>query len=206
MKKRNLLMAVLLLLLLTACGQQKHAVGAIEQKTKDPPVPSEAAELKEEAVPTAAQPDRPETADLKFVLEGVEETVPAVLYLGQGYSIYIPDKGWRLDDRERDDSVLEVTWESTHRDDVELQVLELGNRTLAEAQAFVKAEEDDFRFQEDQQGGLLGTDERDREIMEVRFHSGEHGMYAVVYIYPEKAAEEFGTRLSVMADTFALTD
>jgi len=214
MKKYRLMAAMLALFLLTACGQSRPA-GTAEQKAETPPAVSENTETPPPPAPETAEkpvvqaaaslPDRPETATQEFTVEGLPETVPVTLYAGEGWSVYIPDEGWRLDDRERDDGVFQTVWESTVNDDAELWVLELGQRTLAEGQDWLRREENDFALQEDKQGGLFGTDREDRELMEVRFHEGGGNLYAVVWTYPETAAEGFGTRLGVMADSFQIT-
>lgn len=41
-----------------------------------------------------AAPDRPATASLTFSVEGMEESVPATLFAGEGYSLYLPDGQW----------------------------------------------------------------------------------------------------------------
>ena len=100
----------------------------------------------------------------------------------------------------------EESWESVLNDDVELTVLHLGERTLEQAQDWVRAEEDDYQLVEDKQGGLGGTDTEELEMLEVRFHPSGSGMYAVLYKCPMEAIEGFGTRLSVMADTFQVME
>ena len=192
----------LLLLALSGCGQKAQT---------PPPAPeTPVAETQTETPdgdrnPTAAELGREEKTNLAFTVEGETELVPVTLYIGQGYSIYIPDEGWRLE-KWVDDGIPEDVWESVINDDVELTVLHLGEKTLAEAQAWVKAEEDDYQLVEDKQGGLGGTDEKDREMLEVRFHTSGSTMYAVLYKYPMEAAEGFGTRLGVMADTFQVME
>ena len=192
----------LLLLALSGCGQKAQT---------PPPAPeTPVAETQTETPdgdrnPTAAELGREEKTNLAFTVEGETELVPVTLYIGQGYSIYIPDEGWRLE-KWVDDGIPEDVWESVINDDVELTVLHLGEKTLAEAQAWVKAEEDDYQLVEDKQGGLGGTDEKAREMLEVRFHTSGSTMYAVLYKYPMEAAEGFGARLGVMADTFQIME
>lgn len=206
MKKRHLIVALLLALSLTGCG------GQTAPTTQTTPTPQEAAPQEEPAAstsgdrnPTAAELGREERMDMVFSVEGEAEVIPATLYIGQGYSIYIPDEGWRLE-KDMDDGIPEDTWESTVNGDVELRVLHLGERTLEQAKAWVTAAEDDYRLIEDKQGGLGGTDEEDREMMEVRFYPSGSQMYAVLYEYPMEAAEGFGARLEQMAGTFELME
>lgn len=202
MRRMSLILTGLLFLALSGCGQKAQT---------PPPAPeTPVAETQTETPdgdrnPTAAELGREEKTNLAFTVEGETELVPVTLYIGQGYSIYIPSEGWRLE-KWVDDGIPEDVWESVINDDVELTVLHLGEKTLAEAQAWVKAEEDDYQLVEDKQGGLGGTDEKDREMLEVRFHTSGSTMYAVLYKYPMEAAEGFGTRLGVMADTFQVME
>ena len=206
---KKLILILTLLLALTGCGQKTSPVvpdvpptapetaapETAAPETTAPAVPAE------DRNPTAAELGREEKKDLVFMVEGTEEAVPATLYIGQGYSIYIPDEGWRLE-KDVDDGIPEDTWESTVNHDVELRVLHLGEKTLEQAQEWVTAEEDDYRLIEDKQGNLGGTDEEDREVMEVRFYPSGSQMYAVLYEYPMEAAEGFGARLGQIAETF----
>ena len=204
MKRMSFILITLLIFALSGCGQ-KTASDVQTSATSDVPETAAPAAPAGDRNPTAAELGREEQKDLVFMVEGMEETVPATLYVGQGYSIYIPNEGWRLE-KDVDDGSPEDTWESIVNDDVELTVLHLGEKTLAEAQAWVKAEEDDYQLVEDKQGGLGGTDVQDREVLEVRFHPSGSTMYAVLYKYPMEAAEGFGTRLGVMADTFQVME
>lgn len=203
MKKMIFLLA--LLLALTGCGQ-KPATPPPAAETPAAEAPAETPTLSAgDRNPTAAELGREEKTELAFTVEGETELVPATLYIGQGYSIYIPDEGWRLE-KWVDDGIPEDTWESIVNDDVELTVLHLGEKTLEEAQTWVKAEEDDYQLVEDKQGGLGGTDAGDREMLEVRFHPSGSSMYAVLYKYPMEAAEGFGIRLGQIANTFQLME
>ena len=209
MKKLILLLG--LLLALSGCGQKTAAPATPTAPDVQTSATSDVTETTapvaptEDRNPTAAELGREEKKDLVFMVEGTEETVPVTLYIGQGYSIYIPDEGWRLE-KDVEDGIPEEKWESTVNHDVELRVLYLGEKTLEQAQEWVTAEEDDYRLIEDKQGNLGGTDEKDREVMEVRFHPSGSQMYAVLYEYPMEAAEGFGARLGQIAETFEVME
>lgn len=202
MKKHHLAIALLLALTLTGCGRQTAA-----PTTQTAPTPQEESSVETAADrnPTAAELGREERMDMAFSVEGETEMVPATLYIGQGYSLYIPDEGWRLE-QDMDDGIPEDTWESTVNHDVELRILHLGEKTLEQAKAWVTAAEDDYCLIEDKQGGMGGTDEEDREMMEVRFYPSGTQMYAVLYEYPMEAAEGFGARLAQIAGTFEVME
>ena len=196
MKKPILILT--LLLALSGCGQTDSPAAP---ETAAPSTVPETAAPAGDRNPTAEELGRADKKDLTIMVEGTEEAVPATLYIGQGYSIYIPDEDWRLE-KDVDDGIPEEKWESTVNDDVELRVLHLGEKTLEEAKAWVTAEENDYRLIEDKQGGLGGTDEKDREMLEVRFYPSGSQMYAVLYEYPMEAAEGFGARLGQIAESF----
>lgn len=189
------MLALTMVFSLSACGSgprvepEAPAVSNQEPGTNQPP---------------ADQGDGVQTTELVYSPEGEETTVPAALYTGDGYTIAIPTEGWRQES-DLDDGMQEETWESLVNEDVELHVLHLGERDLKAAQTWVIADKEDFQLVEDKQGGLGGSDPIDHEILEVRFHEGQGGMYALMYQYPEDAAEGFGALLSVMADSFTVT-
>ena len=80
MKRMNLLVVLLMLVLLSACGQTGTPL-------KDPV----------NQMPAAEELGIPATAELKYVADGEVKTASSTLYRGEGYSIYIPDEGWRRD-------------------------------------------------------------------------------------------------------------
>lgn len=204
---KKLFLCLLLTLSLTACGPSGASGAAPGGQTEPVETGAEPTESAQTAVtdgdrnPTAEELGRPEATDLTFFVEGQEETMPATLYIGQGYSLYIPTEGWN---REvfTENGVPADSWESTDSDRAELRILHLGQRSLEDCRNWVIQELSDYVISEDQQGGLYGEDTEEGMVMDVRFHEGGGNVYAVTWTYPMEAAEGFGTRLSVLADTF----
>lgn len=137
--------------------------------------------------------------ELTFYVEGMEERAMATLYAGDGYSLYIFDENWvyYLDDGQ-------PVWESRFNPDVKLSVIHLKDMPLSAAQQWVQSRFEGFNLIEDNRGGLGGTN-AEGIMADVRLISSEDDVYALCCVYPLEAAEGFGTRLAVMADTFALT-
>lgn len=86
---KKLWIVLLSLFLLTGCGQ----------KPETPVPPSDPSPTQQEPnePPASTEPETParaEQVDLTFFVEGEEEALPATLYVGDGYSLYIPDEDW----------------------------------------------------------------------------------------------------------------
>lgn len=208
MKRWSWIWAVVLLCTLTGCGRKAETPSpAPEKPVTEAPAAETPVETPpaEDRNPTAAELGREEKTDLMFLVEGMEEAVPATLYLGQGYSIYIPDEGWRLE-KDTDDGIPEDTWESTVNGDVELTVSHYSGKTWAEARdAFVR--DKDYVF-EDLMGGELGDPltgmDEDGDYMSFMVAEGADAVYVISWEYPAEAAEGFGARLGRIADTFEI--
>ena len=213
MKKLLLTCALALTLALTACGQTQTPApekpvnaGQAVQETEKPQTG-----VPEDRNPTAAELDREETAELTMSVEGTEEKIPATLSIRQGYSIYIPDEGWKLEtDHDDDGAAWEDQWESTVNDDVELAVRCYAGVTAAEAKERFVRDEDDYVF-EDLLGGdlgdpLTGTDPEDGDALSFMAAEKDGNTYVVYWKYPAEAAEGFGARLPVIAETFRLME
>lgn len=192
---KKLLPLLLSLLLLTGCGPAAPAPTDPAASAPEDPASSAAVSA------GAEETDRPMTTELVFLLEGEEETVSAALYTGSGYSLYIPTEGWQYE-QDSEEGIPVDEWKSLDQDEAQLRVYSLGDRTLAQAQEWIRTEEDDYQLLEDRQGGLFGEDAEDQELLEVTFVQADGAIYAVARTYPTEAAEGFGVRLSVMADTF----
>ena len=205
--KRVILTCALLALLLTGCGAKGTNGDPAAQS--QPPAAEPAAPADGQS--PAAEPHRAERTVLEISVEGETEEVPAVLFAGQGYSLYIPEEGWRHE-KDMDDGVAEDIWESTVNDEVELEVRRYPAR-LNESLAEVKADftrDRDYVF-EDLMGGdlgdpLTGMDEDGDFLSFMAAQSGDGTVYVISWEYPAEAAEGFGTRLALIANTFQLTE
>ena len=152
-----------------------------------------------------------EKKDLTFRVEGETEVLPATRYAGAGYVIYIPDEGWRFE-REVDDGITEERWESIYNDEVGLTVYTHPVYPDASAATTKGAflADSDYVF-EDVAGGTPGDPltgrEADGDYLCFMAAEGSGGVtYIVAWEYPAEAAEGFGARLRVIADTFVVTD
>jgi hypothetical protein len=157
------------------------------------------------AAETAA---RPNGMELEFVVEGQVKSVPAKLYLGEGYSMYIPDAGWRLE-QEREDGIPEDTWESTVDDEVQVSVFHYRGIPAPEAVTVFLEEHDDFVFREllldysEAEEPLEGV-EKGGEVLKFILRSGMGDTYIVSWEYRD-ALGIAASQAEQMVKTFALT-
>ena len=190
MKKRVLAM-VLLMLTLSACGQ---GAGPAEEQV--------------DQMPTAEELGMPETMDLEFVAGEQVQAISATLYIGKGYSIYVPDAGWRKGD-EREEKIPVEVWESTTEEDVEIAVYRYGSIPLEEAVTHFLEEQDDYVFQDLLLGNgevtepLEGIDD-DGDVLKFIIRIGTDGTYIVSWKY-QNAYSSAASLAEQIVRTFVLT-
>ena len=85
-----------------------------------------------------------------------------------------------------------------------LQVVSLGEMSLEDAQAWANEFGQGFELSERKQGGYLGSDDGDKNLMEMDFVEVDGQMIAIALKYPMEETEGLGTCIRVMADTFAV--
>lgn len=131
-----------------------------------------------------------ETTVLTFMVEGLEEQVPATLVAGDGYSFYLPDDEWQQSDAD--------TWTALVNEQVSIRVGHLDGRTRAQVEEELLG------------NGYAAVDGRifrqDGELINgVELKESENDLWGVYYTYPIDSEEGWGRRISVIADTFAVT-
>ena len=207
MRRLSVVLMGLLVLALSGCGQKTQTPPPAAETPAETPAGTTGETPAGDRNPTAAELGREETTELAFTVEGETELIPVTLYIGQGYSIYIPSEGWRLE-KWVDDGIPEDTWESIVNDDVELTVSHYAEKTTMEARdAFVRDE--DYVF-EDLMGGELGDPltgmDEDGDYLSFMVAQGADTVYVISWEYPAEAAEGFGARLGQIANTFRVME
>jgi len=190
--------ALCLTLTVSACGQTASAGASAS-------TPANASASASTSAATSASPQEsvPETGrekqtTLSMEMEGQTEEVPATLYEGEGYSIYIPDEEWTPGEPGE--------WKAEANSDVKLKVEFFSGKTAEEARTAILAEYDQYGFMDaDDDGHFTGTDGEASKTMGVWLMKSDGGTFALLGTYPDEAAEGFGARLPVIAGTFALT-
>ena len=207
MRRLSVVLMGLLVLALSGCGQKTQTPPPAAETPAETPAGTTGETPAGDRNPTAAELGREETTELAFTVEGETELLPVTLYIGQGYSIYIPSEGWRLE-KWVDDGIPEDTWESIVNDDVELTVSHYAGKTTMEARdAFVRDE--DYVFEDlmgvDLGDPLIGPDE-DGDYLSFMVAQGADTVYVISWEYPAEAAEGFGARLGQIANTFRVME
>lgn len=93
--KRTLFAAALAaVLLLAGCAGSPSAPSAAASAPASSPASAAGSEAAASSAPPQAD-SRPAAAVLSFSVEGTVEKVPATLFAGKGYSLYLPDGEWK---------------------------------------------------------------------------------------------------------------
>ena len=187
---KYLLLSLVMALSLTACAQNPQ-----QSPAQTPPSSS----------PAQSQiVDREKAAELD--VDG--ETVPVSLYVGEGYSIYIPSEGWTLE-LDSDDGILHQTWEADREDDARISVYHYKDVSFMVARDRFMA--DCGYVFSDGLGGelgdpLTGSDE-DGDLCGMMVAEGSHGTtYVISWEYPKGTEETWSAVLEAMAGTFELAE
>lgn len=191
-------------LLLAGCA---HAPSVSSSTVSSlPPLPSATAGSDASTAPASSAPTqepvaRPDTIDLPLNLEGMEETVPATLFSGEGYSLYLPDGEWLHTERANRTLGTPDVFTAALNDAVTLHILPSYGWTPGEAYDALLAE------------GYLQSDDNDH-----MFYQSEGGVVTCQYVteagdvvwyvfwsYPDtpEYLEGWGSRLPQIVATFS---
>ena len=135
---------------------------------------------------------RTKKTTISFVVEGMKEEVPVVLYKGNGYSIYIPKEDWQMTGFEY--------WKSVDNENVELQIMDYEGESV---EAFrEQLLEDGYSLDGYGSVKLTKYDSEEAIIQNVRIQKFNDRIKGIFYSYPLEAEEGFGTRLERIVSTF----
>lgn len=147
----------------------------------------------------SAESVRESTLMIPYELEGGTGEMPSTLYIGEGFSIYIPDEGWEIIDRDLTGPYLmRAVYAPEQYIEVARYVGETADdvteRLLSEGYVY-----DDYsskmRKFDDSADDLL--------LLEARVYTYEDDVWVVYSCF--NSAVEWGSRIDAIADTFAVS-
>ena len=208
--KRNIctLLAVLLTVSLAGCagGETENTEASVPTTAVEETAPATAVTETVPETAAAAAPTEaayPEILETEILLEGTPEKVTMELFDGGNYVIYIPKGEW-IHEAELEDGYLTDSWESIYNENIELELVSYGSLTLEEAEQQILLEEDDYTFQQTEDGYLRGVDYQDMTVMEIRLCSDGKNTFSLMTEYPMEAGEGFGVRIRSMMESFSI--
>ena len=153
-----------------------------------------------EAGPSPDELGRLKERTIQYVdAENNEAVLKVSLFIGQRYSIEIPQGGW-THSQESYAGFQSDLWSPEENPNVILRIFRIyGDSNAAESLMFQT--EQDWNFFPDKRGNLYG--EKDGMVMNVSFYKAEVETFVIIRTYPQEAYEGWGRMLSVLEDTFA---
>lgn len=137
--------------------------------------------------------------------EGETETIPVTLYVGSGFSIYIPDEGWILYDLQNEAGTEAIAaysldeWTSAVNEHVRLWVAKSDEASASEVKSGLIAEG------WEETGELELVKQEGETVYHVRLVDDGEACYSIYSCCPVEAEEGFGKEMSAIADTFAIS-
>lgn len=201
--KRLTALLLLLGLLLTGCGQATPTAPETTVPVPSTQAPQPSTEATTQATEEPTLPPRDPTCDLTYQVEGTEESEPATLFLGEGYSLYIPNEGYEMAYDFSDDHTT-VTWTAVNNERVQLIITHYVGWTADQVRLTTLALYSRYHWEEDEAGNLMGTHPQQQHHWEMTLLDSGEGILAVSVCYPTEAAEGYGARLKTIAGTLEL--
>ena len=163
-----------------------HSFDGGDEHSEAGPSPDELCRLKERTV--------------RYVdAEGNETALSVSLFIGERYSIEMPQSGW-THSQESYAGFTSDLWSPEENPNATLRVFRIyGDSNAAESLMFQT--EQGWNFFPDKRGNLYG--EKDGMVMNVSFYKAEVETFVIIRTYPQEAYEGWGRTLSVLEDTFS---
>ncbi len=131
-----------------------------------------------------------EKTTITFIVEGLEEEVPAILYIRENYSISIPEEDWEM--------VTEGTWRSVVNRDAQISIVD-----YEEDLDSVRKNLSDSGYEVSEYNPyFMSVEDRNGLVWSVKLFKKDEKVIGIFYNYPIEAAEGFGARLSAIVNTF----
>ena len=163
-----------------------HSFDGGDEHSEAGPSPDELCRLKERTIQYA-------NAD------GNEISLRTDLFIGQGYSIYIPEREWSY--QQVDDHGNQADqWVYDQDRDIRMTVIRLAG-DVEQAQEYIRETESDWYFYTDEAGDMFA--QLNGNMMVVRLLKAEVETFAIIQTYPTEGYEGAGRMFSALADTFS---
>lgn len=163
-----------------------HSFDGGDEHSEAGPSPDELCRLKERAI--------------QYVdADGNEISLRTDLFIGQGYSIYIPEREWSY--QQVDDHGNQADqWVYDQDEDIRMTVIRLAGDD-EQAEKYIRETESDWYFYTDEAGDMFA--QLDGNMMVVRLKKAEVETFAIVQTYPMEGYEGAGRMFSALVDTFS---
>lgn len=144
--------------------------------------------------------------DKSYTAVGTEtsNTPKVLLHIGDGYTISVPENGYRYE-KDYEDGAIEETWEHKSHDDIKINVTTYKNSDEITARGLFLREHDDYIFEDLLGYPLCGT-EKDGDTLWFNLYEENGNVYIVSLEYDKNTKEKVITELADIAGTFKLKD
>ena len=153
-----------------------------------------------EAGPSPDELQRLKERTIQYVdAEGNETALETDLFIGQGYSIYIPKTGWNRQQVDHHGNRVN-RWVCDQNENTWMRIIRLAGDS-EQAEKYMRETESDWYFYTDEAGDMFA--QLDGNMMVVRLKKAEVETFAIVQTYPTEGYEGAGRMFSALADTFS---
>lgn len=129
---------------------------------------------------------------ITFVLEGMEEVVPATVFAGLNYTISIPAQGWEM--------IAKECWASEDNEEAYIWITDYAGEDVNIVRG--RMLENGYKESESD-ADLWSREDEDGLVWNIKLFAEGGETIGVFYCYPKETEEGFGARLRTIADTFA---